>query len=94
MSKELLEEIATTAINMHTKGNQDRKWRLTAFTELWICPQIELDSHGREVLTWIVRWVNSMGGPIESRHCEHPVIMLSCVAEYLDKAGVLPDGRR
>jgi hypothetical protein len=93
MADGLLEEIAMQAISMG-KYARDKKWRLNAFTELWVCPQIELDSHGREVMTWHVRWVNSMGGAIESRWCEHPVIMLAAVAEILDKAGVLPDGRR
>jgi hypothetical protein len=79
---------AAQLIGSFRPDSRDFKW-IFGFTQVWLCTQVELDSHGRKYPTWWVRWVDSNTGlPIESVYCEHPILAVVAVADYLDKAGI------
>ena len=84
--RELIEHIAGVLERMPV--TTDKKWRITAWTELWICPQVEQTVHNKRHLTWWVRWVDNSGIPIESHYCEHPLLVVVAITVILEKAGV------
>lgn len=81
---EWLKTIVQDALWMRQREwNNDIRYPIGLFTELWLCPQMEKDG-----MHWHVRTVSNTAIVIDNIFCDSPLMLMAATAHLLKQQGI------